>query len=294
MNMRFTAPPFPCFLAVGEDTYYFGSRHPDRSNLGVFDLLVVTKGALYITEEAASYTVTAGHMLILKPNKSHATYRSCDEETHFYYVHFQSIGIWSEETADGWTDHPHPHYREYELADSDDRLNIKTSVLQLPQFCALPNPESLYACLQQLLELVPQPQAWARWQQQLVFQNILQLLHAAGENEKDSTSLRLAEKVAHFLRTHYREPVSYHRIREAFSFHPTYLSRCMKQAYGMNLIEYLIAYRIEQAALLLIKTDLSVGEIAEQVGFANLSYLARRFAKEKGVNPSGYRKRFAT
>ncbi|AZN41713.1 helix-turn-helix transcriptional regulator [Paenibacillus albus] len=293
MDIFFTTPPFPCFMCAGEDTYYFGDRHPARANLGAFDLLIVTKGALYINEDNRDMAASEGHALILKPNKAHYTYHSCDEETSFYWIHFQSLGVWSEQTASGYIYYPHSSYQELEPLSNDERLNMRSSMLRLPQFCKLVQPQKVYEMAEQLLELTSQPQSWVRWKQQTIFQSLILELHASAESEKDAASLRLAEKVAEYVRQNYRNSLSYAQIRETFSFHPTYISRCMKHAYGMNLTEYIIMYRIEQAALLLIKTDLAVSHIAEQVGFANLSYFARRFSKAKGVNPGKYRKQYS-
>ena len=44
MIFQFTAPPLPHYIICGEDTYQVGDKHPDRYNIGVFDLILVTKG----------------------------------------------------------------------------------------------------------------------------------------------------------------------------------------------------------------------------------------------------------
>jgi len=294
MGILFTGPPFPCFMAAGEDWYAPGDSHPNRSNLGIFDMLIVTEGALYIGEEDQQWELHEGSVLILKPDKHHYTYRPCLENTHFYFIHFHSLGIWSEGSEGAWTAHRHPYYREFEIQEEDDRLNIKSSSLLLSPYYRFSHPQNVYAIARQLLQLELQPQSAARWQQQMLFHQLISELHASGTHEKESITHRIAEKAAGYLRKHFNEPISYRTIKEELRFNPTYISRCMKQAYGMTLTEYLIYYRIERAAILLIKTDLPVSQVAEQVGFMNVSYFARKFMKQKNVNPSGFRKKYIT
>ena len=68
MIFQFTAPPLPHYIICGEDTYQVGDKHPDRYNIGVFDLILVTKGALFLEENGAAYRVRAGCYLILRPD----------------------------------------------------------------------------------------------------------------------------------------------------------------------------------------------------------------------------------
>jgi AraC-like DNA-binding protein len=292
MDLEFTAPPFPCYMASGEDIYDVGDLHPSRSNLGVFDLLIVTKGALYMGEGIEEWEIAEGHAWIAKPDKYHYCFGPCRTETHFYWIHFQSLSIWSERGEHGWDSHRNPYFKEDE-PHADDRLNIKLTKFGTPRFCWLPYPQTLYTLASELVELETQPRAWARWRQQTVFQLLMMELHACGETAQDTTALRIAEQTAEFIRKHYKQDLSYKVIEEELRFHPTYISRCMKKVFGLNVTEYLISYRIDQATLLLINTNLPIGRIAEQVGFANTSYFARKFTMEKGINPSGFRKRYA-
>ena len=47
--------------------------------------------------------------------------------------------------------------------------------------------------------------------------------------------------------------------------------------------------RIDQAARLLLESELNITEVALEVGFGNLSYFSRIFAEETGFSPNKYR-----
>ena len=92
--LQFIVPPMPHYIVGGEDTYQVGDSHAARSNIRVFDLLLVMRGCLYLEEEGTTYAVKGGSFLILRPDCSHRSTRVCEEETHFYWIHFQTVGDW--------------------------------------------------------------------------------------------------------------------------------------------------------------------------------------------------------
>ncbi len=55
-------------------------------------------------------------------------------------------------------------------------------------------------------------------------------------------------------------------------------------------IRYLLRYRIEKAAGLLLSTEKKAGEIATICGFSDISYFTRRFREINGCTPLEYRK----
>lgn len=65
-----------------------------------------------------------------------------------------------------------------------------------------------------------------------------------------------------------------------------------KQA-GYSFGEYLIKFRLDHAAELLKRTDLSIGEIMADSGFNDQSYFGTRFKKYTGYPPRRYRQKFA-
>ena len=72
-----------------------------------------------------------------------------------------------------------------------------------------------------------------------------------------------------------------------------YLSRSwfyelFQEEYGMTPMEYRDSLLMEKARALLRSEELSVTEIAEQLGFENVSYFSKFFRKYQGSSPSGY------
>lgn len=71
---------------------------------------------------------------------------------------------------------------------------------------------------------------------------------------------------------------------------PHYFCRFFKKVTGTTFKEYLLRIRIDKAKELLIQYNMSVTEIAYQVGFENLSYFFRVFKRFTRLNPMEFRK----
>lgn len=68
-----------------------------------------------------------------------------------------------------------------------------------------------------------------------------------------------------------------------------YFCRIFKAEVGQTFNSYLTQYRIKKAVELLNKTDFKVYEVAEKVGYPNLSYFSRVFKKITGETPFSYK-----
>ena len=69
------------------------------------------------------------------------------------------------------------------------------------------------------------------------------------------------------------------------------LSKQIKRLTGKNYTQFLQEKRISKACSLLKNTDMGIKEIAQQVGYDNISYFHRLFSKACGMSPKKYRDR---
>ena len=72
-----------------------------------------------------------------------------------------------------------------------------------------------------------------------------------------------------------------------------HFSRRFREAYGETPYSYLMTRRIERAAALLRRGDMSVTEACFAVGCSSLGTFSSRFAELLGMPPSEYRRREA-
>lgn len=74
--LEFAIPPLPQFVTVGHAVWSPGDRHFART-FGVYDLLLVKRGTLYMTEQDKEYAVGPGKLLVLEAGLPHAGHRPC-------------------------------------------------------------------------------------------------------------------------------------------------------------------------------------------------------------------------
>jgi AraC family transcriptional regulator len=74
------------------------------------------------------------------------------------------------------------------------------------------------------------------------------------------------------------------------SLSPSHLKLQFKRATGMAVHEYVIRRRVERARTLLAESDMPIGLVALEAGFAHQSHLARAMRRVLGVTPGVFRK----
>ncbi|WP_019908466.1 helix-turn-helix transcriptional regulator [Paenibacillus sp. HW567] len=325
--LEFSIPPLPHYIISGLNQCQPGYLHLNRQHLQVFDLLIVRQGCLYIGEEDRRFAVRAGEALILRPDCHHYGTEGCHEDTAYSWLHFQTLGSWSVDSAaaehssesseaalsetgelsvsaalnvPGNTDVSRALSKPGESSVSAEPLpaayfGIGPFSLRLSQFITLLQPARVDDLLLQLEQLKSNAHlTTVRFKQQILFQEILQQLAASmNQNRSGSQSTACAEQAASFLRAHYREEITTARLGDSLNFHPVYIARCMNREYGCSPMEYLLRYRIEQSKLLLMQTSFPIARIAEEVGFNQAPYFSSSFLKLEGISPRQYRQRFS-
>lgn len=78
-------------------------------------------------------------------------------------------------------------------------------------------------------------------------------------------------------------------VAETFHFHPSYLSKIIKNNTGMTFTKILQNTRLKQAATLLRSTELSITDIAHHVGYSNITHFYKLFQEKFGYTPAEYR-----
>ena len=96
-------------------------------------------------------------------------------------------------------------------------------------------------------------------------------------------------KAKHFIKGHFREPISLKIVAEHVLLSEAYLSRLFHRIEGITLSRYLQNIRREEAKKLLVQTDYPISQIIFSVGFNNSSYFNELFRKAEACTPSQYR-----
>lgn len=102
-------------------------------------------------------------------------------------------------------------------------------------------------------------------------------------------SLHLSE-VKDYIEQHYCGEIYTEDLRKIACMGQTKLRSSFKAQYGCTITEYIQNKRVAQAEYLLLKTDLPIREIAQEVGYHHAGRFASLFRKSIGLSPEEYRK----
>ncbi|GAA4849520.1 hypothetical protein GCM10023310_29880 [Paenibacillus vulneris] len=97
-------------------------------------------------------------------------------------------------------------------------------------------------------------------------------------------------RIVDYIQSHYDTEITLKSMAEHVTLDEHYLSGLFSKKMGCTLIHYLHKVRIDQARFYLLQSTLTVGEIAERVGFANAAYFVKIFKRWTEQTPSEFRK----
>lgn len=68
-----------------------------------------------------------------------------------------------------------------------------------------------------------------------------------------------------------------------------YLSNLFSEVEGTTIEKYYIAHKIEKVKELLVYDEMTLSEIADQLGYSSVAYLSNQFKKVTGLTPSYFK-----
>lgn len=92
-----------------------------------------------------------------------------------------------------------------------------------------------------------------------------------------------------FIEKNYFKAIGLKEASEFVNLSESHLSRLFKEISGLNFLQYLNAYRINEALKLMKNPKYNITEISLSCGFPNPSYFAKIFKKFTNCSPSQYR-----
>ncbi len=121
---------------------------------------------------------------------------------------------------------------------------------------------------------------------QVLFSKLLSKLELVAADRKDFHAL---ESIISYCTQHYRDDLTLATLSEALHINKYYISHLFSDRLHIGFNSYINSLRISYACHYLKHSDMSVTEIAEEVGFGTSRTFNRAFLKQNGCTPSAYR-----
>lgn len=245
----------------------------------------VLSGVLYYDIDQVRYELKEGDILLISPDTLHSAHQIGEHQavTASMVFHLRLAGL---ENQDECT-------RRYIQPIRNGQLRISPVIRQedpcygqilecFEQMWACQDPECAYRELlfkEQTFQLIR-----CIWQHSSVAS--LEPSRRTSRIYEEKLKLALA-----YIQEHYAEPISIAQLAQLCGFSQVHFMNVFKAAIGSTCIEYLVQYRLANAALALQETDHSITQIALDVGFQNTSYFNRAFKSQYAMTPSAYRRK---
>ena len=242
---------------------------------GAFFYILVETGTAEFVVDCHSYIVGKGDMLLVAPRmsvklmKKSSDFGTCGLCMEPFFFDSLSIGNYVYKRL---YNSSHTTY-VLRLEDSDT-VHIRKTLDLMSHYLTSDHPAEMAGSLVNFLLL----------QITEIFHS--QNVHPAGRVKHSDALFRLFRKL---LAENYRKEHELQFYADSLHISQTYLSRVIRQISGKTVNNYIAEALYTDARRLLVFTDLTVKEIAEQLGFSDQSSFGKFFKKQSETSPANFR-----
>lgn len=122
-----------------------------------------------------------------------------------------------------------------------------------------------------------------------VAEEIRDVFDSVKTNNENRNIKAVVDSIYDYIESNYSKDLDIEKIAQEKGYHPVYLISQFSKIKGISPVRLQINLRIENAQYLLKKTDMTVKEIGETVGYIDVSYFSRAFKERTGIRPGKYR-----
>lgn len=238
-----------------------------------FELSLITsgKGVFYIDNKGIE--VKTGDLFLAMPHEVHSIISKADDPLHYFHIAF-SFSYNSP-------------FRN--IAYSEKFIEMDTTLRKISD----PRFENNF---KQLIDILKSNKEYSDLEFEYALKqfaiNSYYLYEANNASSlvstPDSKEQYLFFKTIHYIEKHLTEISKLTDVSTALHYNYVYLARVFKNHYGESLSEYVSTKKMDYAKQLILKREMSVGEISDYLGFSCLPVFSKSFKRKFGVSPMQY------
>ncbi|MGN1403817.1 MAG: AraC family transcriptional regulator [Ruminococcus sp.] len=125
----------------------------------------------------------------------------------------------------------------------------------------------------------------------LIYRLILLMSKTISGNQKvRGNQKEILQNAVRFMDANFSQDITLEQIAGLSGVSVQHFCRCFKERMDMRPMEYLARRRVAESKNLLLHTEKSISEIAEEVGYHGATYFGMVFRRYEGMPPSAFRK----
>lgn len=126
---------------------------------------------------------------------------------------------------------------------------------------------------------------------EILSESINEIIEIIENIDENSVSKLSVNEIKLCIDTNYTDySFSLQLVADKFGVSLSYLSQFFKEKTGSTVLEYITNLKMNRAKELLLSTSLPLKDVAEQIGYVNVSSFIRRFKQVTGMTPGEYKK----
>lgn len=253
-----------------------------------FELLYVSHGTARTNMGDRQYTLTAGQLIFLSPGVYHQNEIVSEPHAKFIGIHFDFFDELEVQGEDDMVvNEEHPRLDKFAVeAVAPDFSPLSDNPVYIPGHYSVSLMEQLvheFAMRRPGYELVCKA----------LMMNILAHLLRAQFSRTKANSTVHGTRIAEMMEAIERAPEadwSNKTLAAKLNMNEDHMAKLFKGIAGKPPGEYLAFIRHREARRWLRETELTVEEVGNRVGYADLHYFSRVFKHHEGLSPREYRK----
>ncbi|MNJ45067.1 Melibiose operon regulatory protein [compost metagenome] len=247
-----------------------------------YELVVVTRGTLYISNGEMQFPISHGEYLLLPPLSPQFGYKASD--CSFYWLHFS-------------TDHPVQATKDVTSTQVTSTQVTSTHVgeIIIPQSGKLSSVEKIVVMMKQLQDCVRgyNEQKLNNYMTTTILCELYNQVSSQQLEHSNRKQEQLYNDIVDYIKWSRSEPLKVSQIAEYFNYNEKYLSHLFRKKAGISLKQYMLAQKMELAKFLLTDSNQNINEISFQLGYKDSHNFMKSFKKIVGLTPTEFRNAYA-
>ena len=231
-----------------------------------YQILYVANGKTHFWFDGREKIVSAGHMVLYKPEEIQKYVYYLEDNPEVFWIHFTGSDVKNILAYHGISLDEHVFY----CGVLPDYKALFRKIIQELQLCRYGYEDYIASLFNDILLLVDRQQHEQK--------------KATGDVQEQ------IERAAAYFNENYNTKISIDDYAESLHISTNWFIHNFKQYAGMSPAQYILSLRMVNAQSLLERTTYNIKEISEIVGYENPLYFSRVFKKEIGKSPAQYRK----
>lgn len=259
-------------------------KHKYMYHDGNFEVIIIIKGVLHLKIDDELYDIHENEIFTLPPYHHLEGYKESPADTEYFWFHFFVKA---------------PQFETIELEDHTSCLSqnvFKTDQIVLPIQFKVDDMAQIFVLANEILD-VSQSNYFTPMSTDYILTTLLIELSEQFYKQIQDTSTSFkaerVEEIKNWIKANLTGSLKVSDVANSFNLNTHYLVRIFKNETDLTVIQYINQLKLKRAQELLLRTKLSIKQIASLSYYSDDKRFMKSFKQNTSLTPSEYRQAYA-